>query len=176
MRRRGRRRKQLLDDLKDRRGYSHLKAEALDRTKWRAGFVRDCGPAVRQTKEWMNTPGSSTWSPSLTYHHPNPVCTSPVPHTCHMSSPSNSNWFDHPISIFADDISFSNLGDSAVLILYHNCCLSLPVCVSSPLKRYINRQEVATDIFRIKYRYAPHNDVSVSDGPLIRRWSHKIII
>ena len=26
------------------------------------------------------------------------------------------------------------------------------------------------------YRYAPHNDVSVSDGPHIRRWSHKIII
>jgi hypothetical protein len=27
-----------------------------------------------------------------------------------------------------------------------------------------------------KYRYAPHNDVSVNDGPHIRRWSHKIII
>ena len=26
------------------------------------------------------------------------------------------------------------------------------------------------------YRYAPHNDVSVNDAPLIRRWSHKIII
>ena len=32
-RRRGRRRKKLLDDLKERRGYSHLKEEALDRTK-----------------------------------------------------------------------------------------------------------------------------------------------
>jgi len=31
-RRRGRRRKKLLDNLKDRRGYSHLKEEALDRT------------------------------------------------------------------------------------------------------------------------------------------------
>ena len=31
-RRRGRRRKKLLDDLKDKRGYSHLKEEALDRT------------------------------------------------------------------------------------------------------------------------------------------------
>ena len=29
-RRRGRRHKMLLDDLKDRRGYSHLKEEALD--------------------------------------------------------------------------------------------------------------------------------------------------
>jgi len=32
--RRGRRRRKLLDDLKERRGYSHLKAEALDRTMW----------------------------------------------------------------------------------------------------------------------------------------------
>jgi hypothetical protein len=32
----GRRRRKLLDDLKERRGYSHLKAEALDRTMWRA--------------------------------------------------------------------------------------------------------------------------------------------
>ena len=33
--RRGRRRKKLLDGLKDRRGYSYLKKEALDRTIWR---------------------------------------------------------------------------------------------------------------------------------------------
>jgi len=48
-RRRGRRRKTLLDNLKERRGYSHLKEEALDRTKWRAGFGRGFGPVVRQT-------------------------------------------------------------------------------------------------------------------------------
>jgi len=36
--RRGGRRRKLLDDLKERRGYSHLKEEALDRTMWRAGF------------------------------------------------------------------------------------------------------------------------------------------
>jgi len=30
--RRGRRRRKLLDDLKERRGYCHLKEEALDRT------------------------------------------------------------------------------------------------------------------------------------------------
>ena len=34
-RRQGRRRKKLLDDLKDRRGYCELKEEALDRTVWR---------------------------------------------------------------------------------------------------------------------------------------------
>jgi hypothetical protein len=32
IKRRGRRRRNVLDDLKDRRGYSHLKEEALDRT------------------------------------------------------------------------------------------------------------------------------------------------
>jgi hypothetical protein len=37
-RRQGRRRKKLQDDLKDRRGYSHLKEEALDCTVWRNRF------------------------------------------------------------------------------------------------------------------------------------------
>ena len=27
-----------------------------------------------------------------------------------------------------------------------------------------------------KYRYVPHKDVSINDGPHIRRWSHNIII
>jgi len=47
--RRGRRRRKLLDDLKERRGYSHLKEEALYRTMWRARFGRGFGPVVRQT-------------------------------------------------------------------------------------------------------------------------------
>ena len=50
-RRRGRRRKKLLDDLKDRRGYSHLKEESLDRTMWRNRFGRGVGPVVRQNTE-----------------------------------------------------------------------------------------------------------------------------
>ena len=50
-RRRGRRRKKLLDDLKDRSGYSHLKEEALDRTMWRSRFGRGVGPVVRQITE-----------------------------------------------------------------------------------------------------------------------------
>ena len=50
-RRRGRRRKKLLDDLKDRRGYYHLKEDALDRTMWRNHFVRGVGPVVRQITE-----------------------------------------------------------------------------------------------------------------------------
>ena len=47
--RRGRRRRKLLDDLKERRGFSQLKEEALDRTMWRARFGRGFGPVVRQT-------------------------------------------------------------------------------------------------------------------------------
>jgi hypothetical protein len=47
-RREGRRRK-LLDVLKERRGYSHLKEEVLDRTMWTACFGRGFGPVVRQT-------------------------------------------------------------------------------------------------------------------------------
>jgi hypothetical protein len=47
--RRGRRRRKLLDDLKERTGYSHMKEEALDRTVWRARFGRGFGPIVRQT-------------------------------------------------------------------------------------------------------------------------------
>jgi hypothetical protein len=56
-RRRGRRRKKLLDDLKDRRGYSYLKKEALDRTRWRNRFGRGVGPVVRQITELMKPGG-----------------------------------------------------------------------------------------------------------------------
>jgi hypothetical protein len=47
--RRGRRRKQLLDDLKEKKGYWKLKEEALDRTVCRTCFGRGCGPVVRRT-------------------------------------------------------------------------------------------------------------------------------
>ena len=50
-RRRGRRHKKLLDDLKDRRGYYHLKEEALDRTMWSHRFGGGFGPVVRQNTE-----------------------------------------------------------------------------------------------------------------------------
>jgi len=45
--RRGRRRRELLDGRKERRGYTHLKEEALDRTMGRARFGRGFGPVVR---------------------------------------------------------------------------------------------------------------------------------
>jgi hypothetical protein len=49
--RRGRRRRKLPYDLKERRGYSHLKEEAVVRTMWTARFGRGFGPVVRQTAE-----------------------------------------------------------------------------------------------------------------------------
>jgi hypothetical protein len=46
----GRRRsKQLLNDLREKRGYWKLKEEALDRTLWRTRFGRGYGRVVRQT-------------------------------------------------------------------------------------------------------------------------------
>jgi hypothetical protein len=47
--RQGRRCSKLLDDLKERRGFSHLKEEALDCSMWRAVFGRGFGPVERQT-------------------------------------------------------------------------------------------------------------------------------
>ena len=49
--RRGRRSRKLLDDLKERKGYSHLKEEALARSVWRARFGIGFGLVVRQTSE-----------------------------------------------------------------------------------------------------------------------------
>ena len=53
-RRRGRRDRKLLADLKDRRVYSHLKEESLDRTMWRNRFGGGFGPVVRQNNEGIN--------------------------------------------------------------------------------------------------------------------------
>jgi hypothetical protein len=49
--RRGRRRKQLLDDLKAKRRYWKLKEKALDGILWRTRFGRGYGPVVIQTSE-----------------------------------------------------------------------------------------------------------------------------
>jgi hypothetical protein len=49
--RRGRRRKQLLDDLKENIRYCKLKEEALDRILWRTRFGRGYGPVIRQIAE-----------------------------------------------------------------------------------------------------------------------------
>jgi hypothetical protein len=47
--RRGRRRRKILDDLNERRGYSLLKEEAIDPRMWGARFGRGFGPVARHT-------------------------------------------------------------------------------------------------------------------------------
>jgi hypothetical protein len=49
--RRGGSYKQLLDGLKENRGYRKLKEEALDGSLWGTRFGKDYGPVVRQTTE-----------------------------------------------------------------------------------------------------------------------------
>jgi hypothetical protein len=49
--RRGIRRKQLLDDLKEKRRYRKLKEEAVDHSMWRTRFGGGYGPVVKQTRE-----------------------------------------------------------------------------------------------------------------------------
>ena len=53
-RRQGSRRRKLLDDLKNRREYSHLKEEALDRNMQRNRFGGGFEPVIRQNTEWIN--------------------------------------------------------------------------------------------------------------------------
>jgi hypothetical protein len=50
MRRRRKRRKQLLDDFKEEIKYWNLKQETLVRTLWRGDFRRGYGPVARQTE------------------------------------------------------------------------------------------------------------------------------
>jgi hypothetical protein len=52
-RRRGRRHKQLLDDLKEARRYWKLKEEAQGCTLWGTQFGRGYGPVARQTTMWL---------------------------------------------------------------------------------------------------------------------------
>jgi hypothetical protein len=50
MGRRGRRRKQLLDDFKKKREYGKLIEEALHRTLWKTRFESGYRPVLKQTK------------------------------------------------------------------------------------------------------------------------------
>ena len=44
---------------------------------------------------FLSTPRSSKWPFSFRFPPQNPVRTSRLSHTCHMSCPSHSSWFDH---------------------------------------------------------------------------------
>ena len=108
LRRRGRRRRKLLDDLKDRRGYSHLKGEALDRTMWRNRFGRGFEPVVRQNTEWKKytEKNKSFVTPNYTaLHHIMPrwkrasvnetSCLEVWPHCC-TTEPARAASFSFP--------------------------------------------------------------------------------
>jgi hypothetical protein len=49
--RKGKRRKQLMHDPKETRGYRKIKKDALDSALWKTLFERGYGPVVRQTTE-----------------------------------------------------------------------------------------------------------------------------
>ena len=51
--RKGRRRKQLLDDLKETRGYWKLKEKTLESSAWGTLIGRGCEPVIRRTTERM---------------------------------------------------------------------------------------------------------------------------
>ena len=46
----------------------------------------------------------------------------------------------------------------------------------SPSEFQVSAADVTMGLIVDIYRYALHNDVSVNDGPHVRRWSHKIMI
>jgi len=46
----------------------------------------------RKKNVFPSTPLSSKWSLPLSFPPPNPVCTFPLPHSCHTPCPSNSVW------------------------------------------------------------------------------------
>jgi len=52
--RRGRRRKQLLDDLKEKWGYGKLEEKTLYHSLCRTRFERGYWPVVRKTADWIN--------------------------------------------------------------------------------------------------------------------------
>jgi hypothetical protein len=56
---RGRRRKQLKDDRKEKTGYWKFKEKVRDRALWRTRFGRRYGLVVRHTTEWTFSPGST---------------------------------------------------------------------------------------------------------------------
>jgi hypothetical protein len=65
VRKRGRRRRRISNERKEKTGYWKLKEESLDRILWKTYFGRGYGPVVRQTteqtNEWMMTEWMNEW-------------------------------------------------------------------------------------------------------------------
>jgi hypothetical protein len=69
-----RRRKQILGDVKEKRGYWKLKEEALYRTVWRTGFGRGYGLVVRQAMKCR----------LCVFLLNRPICTTESTRACHF--------------------------------------------------------------------------------------------
>ena len=63
------------------------------------------------------------------------------------------------------------------IVTVHLICLCVLALTGNEAGTGVRSTHVSFTWFQgTKYRYASHNDVSINDGPHIRRWSHKIII
>jgi len=116
-----------------------------------------------------------------TYPHPN------IPHkllsTIHIISQNCRTSHLKPLTVNAiQTVTQSVQSVSARLLIY--CEL---LCRQRGTKNTVSllswtfvcahqTHSVNTEHSEAQYRYAPHNDVSVNDGPHIRRWPHNIII
>jgi len=64
-------------------------------------------------------------------------------------------------------------------VIFCNALLRMPqLCICGYLKSVLRNSfiKISDTYHRTLHSHAPHNDVSVNDGPHIRRWSHNIII
>jgi hypothetical protein len=132
--RRGRRRKQLLDGLKEKRGYCKLKKEALDRTLWRTRFGRVYGPDVRQTAEWMNYVSALRsrhvreiydYNTLITFQQENFLWN--IPHNFNFVENVHMKWANRSRHIFDNVLSFFSLVLTSFYLLMAGidgyCCI-----------------------------------------------------
>jgi hypothetical protein len=106
----GRKRRELLDGLKERREYSHLKEEALDRTVWRA--------VMRQTTIWINeynvyTPKCLHASPTCIWLLYLNTCRGNVLHV------SQGCALSHYVNSYKDQLYISACISSMNMVLFH---------------------------------------------------------
>ena len=114
--RQGRRRKNLLDDLTERTGYSNLKEEALDRTMWRARFGRAFGPVVRQTAKGMT------------------IFLSGATFSLQSQEPKNNLNIHPPPTYVEHDISFFILPSSNQQLIHSLSCTKSRLLTSTPTR------------------------------------------
>ena len=78
------------------------------------------------------TPRSSKWSTSLRFLQQNPVCTSPLPHTCYMRRLSHSSRFGRPNHIWWKAGAFSSNYVIFCTTLLPHCSTKAQISSSEP--------------------------------------------